>query len=278
MRGMQSRMKHPLKPSDIFEFKTRSVQIPSASDAATMAGYEFFAVDGKVYRSRDMKTIGPLGDVLESMEGRPSMDALGPADLLGIGFETIEFAVIDNFYATPDRVRQEALASDLAEHPDRHKGLRSSDFVIPDHVKNALATVTGPIKSSFSAWQLNQAGDQRVFHSDLDRWAGLVYLNPDAPPSAGTSFYRSIRAPRVRRSNDLRDLVDSDLVPTVIEAEALVYGGNAILDRTKWTEVDRVGNVYNRLVVWDARLIHSISEPFGYDNESGRLVQLFFWN
>ena len=36
------------------------------------------------------------------------------------------------------------------------------------------------------------------------------------------------------------------------------------LDPTPWEKVDVVGNVYNRLVIWDAHAIHQASQYFGY--------------
>jgi len=48
-----------------------------------------------------------------------------------------------------------------------------------------------------------------------------------------------------------------------------------------WEFVESVSGVFNRLVLWDAKLIHSASsyEPFeGQDKESTRLAQLFFFD
>lgn len=55
------------------------------------------------------------------------------------------------------------------------------------------------------------------------------------------------------------------------------YGGK-LLDETAWERCDCVANVYNRLAIWDARYIHSVSDHFGVDMATGRLVQLFFFD
>ena len=44
------------------------------------------------------------------------------------------------------------------------------------------------------------------------------------------------------------------------------------------TEDDVLGNVYNRLVIFDASAIHSASEYFGTIKENARLWQMFFFD
>jgi hypothetical protein len=42
--------------------------------------------------------------------------------------------------------------------------------------------------------------------------------------------------------------------------------------------VDVLGNVYNRLVIFDASAIHSASQYFGTVKENSRLWQMFFFD
>ena len=53
---------------------------------------------------------------------------------------------------------------------------------------------------------------------------------------------------------------------------------NGYLDSTEFDLVDVVGNVYNRLVLFDAQVIHAASTYFGTTKENGRLFQLFFFD
>ena len=50
------------------------------------------------------------------------------------------------------------------------------------------------------------------------------------------------------------------------------------LNKENWETVDSIGNVYNRLVIFNAQYIHSVSEYFGEDITNSRLFQLFFFN
>jgi hypothetical protein len=50
------------------------------------------------------------------------------------------------------------------------------------------------------------------------------------------------------------------------------------LDSTPFDQVDVVGNVYNRLVLFDAQLIHAAPLYFGNTLQNSRLFQLFFFD
>jgi hypothetical protein len=87
-------------------------------------------------------------------------------------------------------------------------------------------------------------------------------LTPDAPIESGTRLHRS-KINGVRHSGDA--YVDSAFT-----------GG--FLDSTKFDVVDSAGNIYNRLVIMDARCIHSAGQYFGQNFNDGRLIHLFFFD
>ena len=49
-------------------------------------------------------------------------------------------------------------------------------------------------------------------------------------------------------------------------------------DLTKWELVDRVGNVFNRLILFNSKRYHMSMDYFGDSKENGRLFQVFFFN
>ena len=49
-------------------------------------------------------------------------------------------------------------------------------------------------------------------------------------------------------------------------------------DPTLWEKIDVIGNVYNRLVLWQGDLVHSASCYFGTNIDNGRLFQMFFFD
>jgi hypothetical protein len=53
---------------------------------------------------------------------------------------------------------------------------------------------------------------------------------------------------------------------------------NGHLDETDFEMVDRIGNVYNRLILFDAKCLHAGINYFGTNKEDGLLFQLFFFD
>ena len=97
---------------------------------------------------------------------------------------------------------------------------------------------------------------------DTQEYAGIIFLTPDAPPQCGTSFYRSKHTKKQK-------------VPA---QDVSIAFRNGYLDSTEFDVVDVVGNVFNRLVLFDSQMVHAASTYFGTDKFNGRLFQLFFFD
>lgn len=179
------------------------------------------------------------------------------------------FAVVDNFYKNPDSVRDFALGLNFVEHKSYHKGKRTDECYRFEGLKEAFEKILGVKIINWDKYGTNGCfqycigGDQLVYHCDGQQYAGLLYLSPDAPPQTGTSFYRSKHTKKMKVATD---------------GEHNIVFKNGYLDSTEFDLVDTVGNVYNRLVLFDAKLIHAASEYFGNNVNNGRLFQLFFFD
>ena len=97
------------------------------------------------------------------------------------------------------------------------------------------------------------------------KWVGIVYLTPNAPVSCGTSFYRLKEYDAMHEDDEIR-LNCADIRKKYCH------------DVTKWELVDNVGNVFNRLVIYDSRYYHRAKDYFGSDINDGRLIQVFFFD
>ena len=106
-------------------------------------------------------------------------------------------------------------------------------------------------------------------HTDAKdcRYAGILYLSPQAPENAGTSFYR-LRYPDGGLGGNLCPPQHASL------REAL---GVPSLPPTAWKEDVAVPNVFNRLLVYRGDLVHAATSYFGSDHRSKRLTIVFFW-
>jgi len=182
-----------------------------------------------------------------------------------------EIIVVDNFYENPDQVRQIALQQVYEPDLRYFKGKRTTSKFLAPGTKQLFEQLIG---KKITVWENHSyngvfqyctAEDPLVYHSDIQSFAAAIYLTPDAPVETGTSFFRSKKYPRIRKvhSNDVNynDVFENDYY-----------------DKTKFDEVDTVGNVFNRLVIWDARLIHSASNYFGNNLQNSRLFHLFFFD
>ena len=191
-----------------------------------------------------------------------------------------ELLVIDNFYKDPDAVRQLALSQTFVAEPSYHKGKRSSSHLFPyvrEEFSRLLQTqiINWTQYGTNGVFQYCHAEDPLVIHSDAQTYAGAVYLTPNAPVESGTWFYRS-KATGLRAAPTQADA--TRLKIEVGTLEQMTYK-DKLYDQTAWELTDKIANVYNRLVLWNAKLIHSAGLYFGPDDpEKSRLFQLFFFD
>jgi len=99
------------------------------------------------------------------------------------------------------------------------------------------------------------------------RYAGVLYLSPGAPETAGTTFYR------LRYSDG--SLGGNTCPPQHASLrEAL---GVAALPPSAWKADVSIPNVFNRLIVYRGDLVHAATSYFGSEKRSKRLTVTFFW-
>ena len=182
--------------------------------------------------------------------------------------------IVDNFYDNPDEIRKFALEQEFGDESviTGFVGRRTfNQFLFPG-LKEAFESVMGKKITKWEEhgmngrFQICWSGERLVYHCDEQMWGGMIYLSPNAPYQCGTTLYAD-------KKNRARTYYD----PGWDE-----YWGNTPgdchLDRTPFEPVDVLGNVYNRLVIFDASCIHSASEYFGTNKENARLWQMFFFD
>ena len=178
--------------------------------------------------------------------------------------------VIDNFLDDPDAIRKLALRQEFIKM--HSAGVRTAQQFL--HIFPYRAEFERLLGRRLTNWDDNEANgrfqcclasDAIPFHSDTQSMAGVLFLTPDAPSNAGLSFFRSHLSGLRGRSKE----------PRLME---LTFGGGAEFDHSRWEEIDRIGNLYNRLVLFNAQLAHGASAYFGTSIENGRLFQNFFFN
>jgi len=176
--------------------------------------------------------------------------------------------VVDNFYSDPYAVRDYALKQEFKPEIEYFKGSRSLDQYFVPGTKEAFERIMGIKIREWEShgmcgrFQYCTAQDSLVYHNDGQTWAAMIYLNPDAPYCTGTSLFASKNG--ARRTTDANFSDD-------------VYAGG-FYDETKFELVDSIGNVFNRLFIFDAQNIHAASKYFGQTKEDSRLFHIFFFD
>ena len=189
--------------------------------------------------------------------------------------------VVDNFYNNAPEVRKYILTQEFSIRGN-YPGQRTISYateelkkIIQKYVEPFAGKITDfPIPNSNlsdassiynGAFQYTIATDRSWIHTDCgNNWGGILFLSPDAPLSAGTAFYRFCDGTRSQEDTDL--LKNQELIDRFIH------------DQTKWEFVDRVGNIFNRLILFNAHNYHMSMDYFGDTKENGRLFQVFFFS
>lgn len=167
----------------------------------------------------------------------------------------------DNFYEKPDEVRHFALGQ-MFYTSDYYVGSRTQTFLF----ENTQSAVEDIIGHEVADWDNIDNGRFEVFiGGDLNGitwdntydWNGFVFLNPNPPAESGITL-------QVHKETG-----------SFVGYDGLEYNA---LDKFQFNKADVLGNIYNRLVLVDGKLLKNYSEYFGWDIPSGMLVQTFKFN
>jgi hypothetical protein len=176
--------------------------------------------------------------------------------------------IIENFYENPLEVRNFALKQNYKKDL-YYPGNRTKSFA-NDEIKNKLENIIKPFAGNIVYFSNDNDNDNGTFqyatsydhtwiHKDNDKdndinWTGIVYLTPDAPFSSGTTIYKY--------KNQLASKTELEKFSK---------------DYSKWDIVDNIGNVFNRLLIFDSTQYHASTNYFGTDIYNSRLFQVFFF-
>ena len=190
--------------------------------------------------------------------------------------------VIDNFYNNPLETRNYILKQEFSVKGN-FPGQRTISYAT-EHLKDIIQKYVEPFAGKITyfpcpndknekekepkeeiyngSFQYTTARDRSWIHTDSwNNWAGVLFMTPDAPLSSGTAFYRFNDGATCESECNNKNEVD-----------------RWSQDFTKWELVDTVGNVFNRLVLFNAHRYHMSMDYFGDTKENGRLFQTFFFS
>lgn len=193
--------------------------------------------------------------------------------------------IVDGFYRNPDRIRRKALEMSCSEteelvglrtHAHQPGGIRKlieTRFRIRIKYWEEDLTATEACNGVFLSSLATGRHAERVgiHYDDPPSWLMLlIYLTPSAPYDAGTSLWQHRQTGLIAKPTK-KDSARLGIELAELERRIEDDGWN----RKKWIEIDRVGNAYNRAVLFPSGLLHSATRHFGSNRASGRLYQSF---
>jgi hypothetical protein len=193
--------------------------------------------------------------------------------------------IIDDFYEDPDTIRYYALQQGLTNH-GYHPGMRTIscfNHEAHDKIVKILSSCINPTGDCY-AFQYNTQHDVSWIHTDIvpneiishpdkDYWAAVIYLTPDAPIDSGTTLFID----KKYNMSSIRQIIYDNNLSRSSSEELINELNNYGSDISKWYNTTRIGNVYNRMVIYDASYFHQSSRYFGDCKENCRLIQVFFF-
>ena len=187
----------------------------------------------------------------------------------------VNLLVIDNFYKNAMSVRNFALNEEYTISGN-YPGTRTRSFAT-NELKNIIQKYIEPFSGKITdfpmgndtyngAFQYTTSRDRSWIHTDShNNWGGVLYLTPEAPLSSGTAFYK------IKETTDISiGMYEKELCKE--------YTSSYSQDLTKWELVDKIGNIFNRLVLFNSKRYHMSMDYFGTDKINGRLFQVFFFS
>lgn len=191
--------------------------------------------------------------------------------------------VRDGFYDDPGAVRDQALGMSYAENGEV-TGHMTDRVYHPRGVKRRLEKIFG---ARITRWDTDPSEGNGIFFIGLsqgrrkevpgvhfdepyDDVTIVIYLTPGLPPDCGTSLWR-------HKATGLEH------APARADARRLGTTLTALRDRIErdserrnaWTEIDRAGYRYNRMVAYPSGFLHSATRHFGGSLAHGRVYQTF---
>lgn len=182
--------------------------------------------------------------------------------------------IVDNFYENPNKIREFAFQQQFVEGGIGRGfiGRRTEQQFLFPGLKEKFEEIMGKTITKWEEhgmngrFQVAWSGEPLVYHCDSQKWGGMLYLTPNAPYQCGTTLY-------AHKQTRARTYYDEGW-----DAAWKDIPGDPHLDGTSFEPVDVLGNVFNRLVIFDASAIHSASQYFGTVIENARLWQMFFFD
>lgn len=177
-----------------------------------------------------------------------------------------ELIVIENFYPDPESVRNNAINM-VFDVKGNYPGQRTKPFFHLG-IKEKFESIIGrpivywPTDNYNGSFQWVTENDKSWIHRDQTLWSAIIFLTPNPPKDGGTIIY--VHKP-TNKSYAGTDEIEKQM-------------GNSTYTPEDWEILDRIGNNFNRCILFRGKRCHMSDRYFGTDLTNARLFQTFFFN
>jgi len=196
----------------------------------------------------------------------------------------IPTTVVDDFFDNPDYIRDYALSLEYTRDPEymwpgkRTSQLCDLDPNLFEFVINRALSVYHKPGLDYTEWQakcyfqlVDKSYGNGWIHVDDALITGIVYLNKDCNPNAGTTIYE-------RKTGD--SLLNSDKKQQFFKGEIDLETEKSYRkeNNDQFEESVTIKNKFNRLVMFDSALYHGANDFADNSNQQNgdRLTLVFF--
>ena len=195
----------------------------------------------------------------------------------------IPTSIIDNFFETPELIRDYALSLEFSKPNGNYPGVRTNP--ISDINNQLFNLILKKIHNTFfgsndkigisceSYFQLiDSSFEGGWFHQDSNDYhiAGVVYLNSDAPLNGGTIIGQNVKNVDIEKYKFRDDFYKNKVIDLTSYKQIKDEFNNS------FDETLIVNNIFNRALIYDAKKFHRENQFFGKTKEDSRLTLIFF--
>lgn len=172
------------------------------------------------------------------------------------------YTVIDNFYNNPIDVRNFGLTTITKNNE------YSNSKMNLQYYKQVFESMLGYKIDNLDKYKnngqfiCNISNDPISINTQDNQYGAIVFLTQNASFNTGITLYSS------KQTNKM----------TIEESEKTTIFKSGEQNTTEFETVDIIGNIFNRVVIFNTKIFHSISHNFGNNVNDGRLIQIFYFD
>jgi hypothetical protein len=189
-----------------------------------------------------------------------------------------ELLVIDDFYNDPVAARNYALSVDYTNSKTRFNGLQSIKRYVPFWMAPRFEALTGKKFKEYTRYAgtfILCSSTDLIAHNFLDAdYLAVIGLTQDIKEEVGLSTFKSKLTNLTHKAKNS----DAHAQKSTIQKLNQDSFGDNVFDRTNLIEVDKIMFKFNRLILINAKTLHSQTFNTGNQKENSLLFHYFPFN